>query len=388
MINQPDQESSRPRVKVTVAELVKFNASALLRDRAMKDQAFKDQVDNAVNIYSKVNPGKPLPTEVLDIDFLKAKSDPNQWGQKEFGKRIGRKSSAIHRMLTPVEDGGNAGFEVIDLLLIAAELQVPIAFLLHPTREQIDSNSILIFEEFNEPLEVTANQWLGWVNGLTALPGGDATLQAFNSLSMSTAHMAGWIKDKKEPPKAKATDTLNIDDTQRIAEGVLTASAPIMDVFRTSTYRDSEMHAAELGNITDVLADDHQIAVNRARLIQGLLFHVREALVITSDQNRPDLVEALLTITAVIQDDILQLALAIDKDIPIPSTPFTKDVLIEQLRLITIFLSHLELAEIEYEGFQQRVPREVRLPQRIRKKERKLLPLKEKYDEDEFEDDE
>ena len=187
MINQPDQESSRPRVKVTVAELVKFNASALLRDRAMKDQAFKDQVDNAVNIYSKVNPGKPLPTEVLDIDFLKAKSDPNQWGQKEFGKRIGRKSSAIHRMLTPVEDGGNAGFEVIDLLLIAAELQVPIAFLLHPTREQIDSNSILIFEEFNEPLEVTANQWLGCVNGLTALPGGDATLQAFNSLSMSTA---------------------------------------------------------------------------------------------------------------------------------------------------------------------------------------------------------
>ena len=63
-------------------------------------------------------------------------------------------------------------------------------------------------------------------------------------------------------------------------------------------------------------------------------------------------------------------------------------MLIEQLRLITIFLSHLELAEIEYEGFQQRVPREVRLPQRIRKKERKLLPLKKKNDEDEFEDDE
>ena len=337
----------------------------------MKERAFVELLADAVRIFATLHPGQPQPADLLDLDKLKEESDPNKWGQKAIGERIGRESGAMWRILNPVEDGGNAQFDVLELLLIAADLQVPISYLLFPTREQIESNAILIFDEFNPPLEVTANQWLAWVSGLSALPGKDSVLQANNALSLSTAHMASWNTGVQDAPRAKATDKLNIEDTQRINEGLLSASAPFFDALRSSTFRnpDNAYPSAKSESSEDV--KDHHLAISRARTLQDLLFHLREAVVIAGDQNRKDAKRAVVDISNKIQADIARLFLAYDVDAPIPAVPFTKDFIAEQLRLITMMLAHVKLAEIEYQGFQgERLPPNVRVEREPFKAER------------------
>jgi len=362
MSQKPDQKASRPRIKVIVAELIKFNVNAAIRDRAMKERAFVDYLADAVRIYATLHPSKPQPTDLLDLEELKNSSDPHKWGQKAIGERIGRESGAMWRILNPVEDGGNSGFDVLELLLIAADLQVPISFLLFPTREQIEENATLVFDEFNPPLEVSANQWISWVSGLSSLPGKDSVLQANNALSLSTAHMASWEEDVRDAPRAKATDKLNIEDTQRINEGLLAASAPFVDALRTSTFRYPDNTYPQLRGSTDALSTEHQIAINRSRILQDLLFHLREAVVIASDRNRHDAANAVIEVSEKIKRDIASLFLAEDLDVPLPAVPFSKDFIVEQLKLITMMLAHVSLAEIEHHGFQaERLPQDVRL---------------------------
>ena len=355
MSQDPQTQQTRSRVHVRVSELIKFNINAAIRDRQMKERAFVELLADAVRIFAILHPGQPQPADLLDLDKLKEESDPNKWGQKAIGERIGRESGAMWRILNPVEDGGNAQFDVLELLLIAADLQVPISYLLFPTREQIESNAILIFDEFNPSLEVTANQWLAWVSGLSALPGKDSVLQANNALSLSTAHMASWNTGVQNAPRAKATDKLNIEDTQRINEGLLSASAPFFDALRSSTFRnpDNAYPSAKSESSEDV--KDHHLAISRARTLQDLLFHLREAVVIAGDQNRKDAKRAVVDISNKIQADIARLFLAYDVDAPIPAVPFTKDFIAEQLRLITVMLAHVKLAEIEYQGFRIRI---------------------------------
>jgi len=371
MSQDPQTQQARSRVHVRVSELIKFNINAAIRDRQMKERAFVELLADAVRIFATLHPGQPQPADLLDLDKLKEESDPNKWGQKAIGERIGRESGAMWRILNPVEDGGNAQFDVLELLLIAADLQVPISYLLFPTREQIESNAILIFDEFNPPLEVTANQWLAWVSGLSALPGKDSVLQANNALSLSTAHMASWNTGVQDAPRAKATDKLNIEDTQRINEGLLSASAPFFDALRSSTFRnpDNAYPSAKSESSEDV--KDHHLAISRARTLQDLLFHLREAVVIAGDQNRKDAKRAVVDISNKIQADIARLFLAYDVDAPIPAVPFTKDFIAEQLRLITMMLAHVKLAEIEYQGFQgERLPPNVRVEREPFKAER------------------
>jgi hypothetical protein len=371
MSQDPQTQQARSRVHVRVSELIKFNINAAIRDRQMKERAFVELLADAVRIFATLHPGQPQPADLLDLDKLKEESDPNKWGQKAIGERIGRESGAMWRILNPVEDGGNAQFDVLELLLIAADLQVPISYLLFPTREQIESNAILIFDEFNPPLEVTANQWLAWVSGLSALPGNDSVLQANNALSLSTAHMASWNTGVQDAPRAKATDKLNIEDTQRINEGLLSASAPFFDALRSSTFRnpDNAYPSAKSESSEDV--KDHHLAISRARTLQDLLFHLREAVVIAGDQNRKDAKRAVVDISNKIQADIASLFLAYDVDAPIPAAPFTKDFITEQLRLITMMLAHVKLAEIEYQGFQaERLPPNVRVEREPFKAER------------------
>ena len=371
MSKEPDQKSSRPRIKVSVAELIKFNVNAAIRDRQMKERAFVDYLADAVRIYATLHPSKPQPAELLDLEELKNSSDPNKWGQKAIGERIGRESGAMWRTLNPVEDGGNSGFDVLELLLIAADLQVPISFLLFPTREQIEENAILVFGEFNPPLEVSANQWISWVSGLSALPGKDSIMQANIALSLSTAHMASWEEGVRDAPRAKATDKLNIEDTQRINEGLLSVSAPFLDAIRSSTFRNPNNTYPLVGNETEALSSGHQIAINRSRILQDLLFHLREAVVIASDQNHPDVANAVIEVSEKIKKDIVSLFLAEDRDVPIPLVPFSKDFIVETLKLITMMLAHVSLAEIEHNGFQsERLPHDVRLKKEPFKMER------------------
>ena len=371
MSQDPQTQHTRSRVHVRVSELIKFNINAAIRDRQMKERAFVELLADAVRIFATLHPGQPQPADLLDLDKLKEESDPNKWGQKAIGERIGRESGAMWRILNPVEDGGNAQFDVLELLLIAADLQVPISYLLFPTREQIESNAILIFDEFNPPLEVTANQWLAWVSGLSALPGKDSVLQANNALSLATAHMASWDVGVQEAPRAKATDKLNIEDTQRINEGLLSASAPFLDAIRSSTFRNPDNAYPTAQPASSEVFTEHQIAINRSRILQDLLFHLREAVVIAGDKNRPDAVNALEEISNKIRTDIASLFLAYDVDSPIPAVPFTKDFIVEQLRLITMMLAHVKLAEIEYPGFQaERRPPNVRVEREPFKAER------------------
>ena len=371
MSQDRETQQARTRVHVRVAELIKFNINAAIRDRIMKERAFVEHLADAVRIFATLHPGQPQPADLVDLEKLKDESDPNKWGQKAIGERIGREPGTMWRILNPEEDGGNAQFDVLELLLFAADLQVPISYLLFPTREQIESDAILIFDEFNPPLEVTANQWLAWVSGLSALPGKDSVLQANNALSLATAHMASWDVDVQEAPRAKATDKLNIEDTQRINEGLLSASAPFLDALRSSTFRNPDNAYPPAQPASSEVFTKHQIAVNRSRILQDLLFHLREAVVIAGDQNRQDAKRAVVDISNKIQADIASLFLAYDVDAPIPAVPFTKDFIVEQLRLITMMLAHVKLAEIEYQGFQaERLPPNVRVEREPFKAER------------------
>jgi len=367
----PQTQQAHSRVQVRVAELIKFNINAAIRDRQMKERAFVEHLADAVRIFATLHPGQPQPADLLDLEKLKDESDPDKWGQKAIGERIGRKEGAMWRLLNPIENKGNTEFDVLELLLIAADLQVPISYLLFPTREQIDSNAILIFGEFNPPLEVTANQWLAWVSGLSALPGKDSVLLAYNALSLSTAHMASWDVGVQDAPRAIATDKLNIEDTQRINEGLLSVSAPFLDALRSSTFRNPDYAYPSTQPANIEVVTEHQLAINRSRFLQDLLFHLREAVVIAGDQNRADAKNAIVDISNKIRTDIASLFLAYDVDAPIPAVPFTKDFITEQLRLITMMLAHIKLAEIEYQGFQaERLPSNVRVEREPFKAER------------------
>jgi len=374
----PDAEDtrgnkSRVRITVRVSELIKFNINAAIRDRQMKERAFVEHVDDAVRIYATLHPMKPQFTDLLDLEEMKKDSDPNKWGQKAIGARIGREQATVWRILNSVENDGNAQVDVLELLLIAADLQVPISYLLFPTREQIEANAILIFEEFTPPLEVSANQWLAWVSGLSALPGKDSALQANNALSLSTAHMASWDIGTRDAPRAKAMDKLNIEDTQRINEGLLSASAPFLDALRTSTFRNPDNTYPSAQPAIDEKITDHQLAINRSRSLQDLLFHLREAVLIAGDQNRQDAKNAIIEVSDKLRADIACLFLAYDVDAPIPVVPFTKEAIAEQLRIITIMLAHAKLAEIEHQGFQaERLPASVRLEREPFKMERDI----------------
>ena len=142
-----------------------------------------------------------------------------------------------------------------------------------------------------------------------------------------------------------------------------------------STYRYKNGWRTKLtrGNQTDSLTTEQQQAINRSRILQDLLFHIREAVVITSDQNRPDSANAVMEVSEKIKRDIASLFLAHDLDVPIPKVPFTKDFIVEQLRLITMMLAHIGLASIEHSGFQgERLPSDVRIPKEPFKPERNL----------------
>ena len=123
MSQDPQTQQTRSRVHVRVSELIKFNINAAIRDRQMKERAFVELLADAVRIFATLHPEQPQPADLLDLDKLKEESDPNKWGQKAIGERIGRESGAMWRILNPVEDGGNAQFDVLELLLIAADLQ-------------------------------------------------------------------------------------------------------------------------------------------------------------------------------------------------------------------------------------------------------------------------
>ena len=352
----------RPRLTVSVANLIKFNVNALIRDRAMKSRAVQNHLEDALEIFARNNPNKPNLSQIFDVDALKKEYDPLRWTQNAVGERIGMKPGAIWRLLTPESEGGSSGFQILDLLLIAKELQVPIPFLLQPTREQIDSNGILIFPEFESPLEVTANQWLGWVNGLTSLPGEDATTQAFSALFMTTSHMAGWVKDEQVAPKAKTADDINIEDTKRITKGFLTASSPFLDAIQSSVGKTQRSPSdSGSGTLSEPL-NDHQIAINRSHLLQRLSFHIREALIITSDVSQPGRVQALGKVAENLLNDILELGFAVDKDLPTTGLPFDKLFMLQPLEIICLMLEHLDLSEIREMGFELSVPGDVRLP--------------------------
>ena len=103
----------------------------------------------------------------------------------------------------------------------------------------------------------------------------------------------------------------------------------------------------------------------------GVRITEREAVVIASDQNRHDAANAVIEVSEKIKRDIASLFLAEDRDIALPSIPFSKDFIIEQLKLITMMLAHVSLAEIEHNGFQsERLPQDVRLKKEPFKMER------------------
>ena len=114
MSKEPDQKSSRPRIKVSVAELIKFNVNAAIRDRQMKERACVDYLADAVRIYATLHPSKPQPAELLDLEELKNSSDPNKWGQKAIGERIRRESGAMWRTLNPVVDLCGVPYTAVD----------------------------------------------------------------------------------------------------------------------------------------------------------------------------------------------------------------------------------------------------------------------------------
>ena len=171
--------------EVTVANLVRLNLNALLRDLATHDLIW-NQYYMEFKSWLESDPLNRDSYAYSDEELLRFKNfggihDYQQWSMSQLAQRLytleaqnGKKSlvGRVRKILSPRKSKGAADLPMEEVVRFAIEVDVSPGALLNPLAKWLEEDSRLRFVNFGpQPLEISALDWFLFVNGLSGVKG-------------------------------------------------------------------------------------------------------------------------------------------------------------------------------------------------------------------------
>ena len=355
-MKKEQKDVTAPSYKVTINSLVRANLHALLRDRAMRDKAFNKHGQKCFEILKVTYRGPHRIEDHINIDEWLRERNPDRWSRMSFGEISGVGGGKMNRLLDDVSERKPQEFELVDLMKIARALEIPYGFLFYPSRQQLEQNATLMFEDFKPVLQITALHWLSWAAGLSVLPGMDAVASNFNSLVLTNSPMPGESFAPGEEgypgtsgsdeiiqvdlrPVADTQSPLDLYETRRISEGLTSDVSSALEAMGGNPFTPNPAAQIPIDNSSLKVH-----AINKAKFVTLLLHDVREAFYLVSDNGRLEFagmdIENSLN---KIKQDLAAFALNLDEGLHAPNGPLTKSHLINMLELTCMKLENIDL---------------------------------------------